>query len=44
MGIVLGTVWSFWIAPLLVVSVVLILLTMIGVYLKKVVAPRYPKR
>jgi hypothetical protein len=44
MGMVLGTVWSFWIAPLLVLSAVLVILAMIGVYLKKVVAPRYPKR
>lgn len=44
MGNVLGQVWTAWIAPALLVPVILILLTMIGVYLKKVVAPRYPKR
>lgn len=36
--------WSFWIAPFLLVPVILIIIAMIGIYLKKVVAPRYPKR
>jgi hypothetical protein len=44
MGNVLGQVWSYWIAPALLLPVILILLAMIGLYLKKVVAPRYPKR
>lgn len=37
-------VWSFWIAPALLLPTILILLVVIGLYLKKVVAPRYPKR
>ncbi len=40
---VLGVVWHFWIAPVLVLTVFAILaVTLIG-YLRKVSAPRYPK-
>ena len=36
-------VWHFWIAPAVVMlAVVLVIATLIG-YLKKVVAPKYPK-
>ena len=41
---VLGVVWHFWIAPLLVIgSLIILIATFVG-YLKKVSAPRYPKR
>jgi hypothetical protein len=40
---VLGVVWHFWFAPILVLTVLAILaLTAIG-YARKVSAPRYPK-
>lgn len=40
---VLGVVWHFWIAPILVLTVIVILVaTLIG-YLRKVAAPRYPR-
>jgi uncharacterized membrane protein (UPF0136 family) len=39
----LAVVWHFWIAPVLVLSVLVILIgTFIG-YLRKVSAPRYPR-
>ncbi|CAM8659598.1 hypothetical protein MCETE7_02146 [Acidimicrobiia bacterium] len=44
MEIVLAQVWTFWIAVALVVPSILVVLGMIGMYLKKVVMPRYPKR
>lgn len=37
-------VWSFWIAPALLLPTILVLLAIIGLYLKKVTAQRYPKR
>lgn len=37
-------VWSFWIAPALLIPTILVLLLIIGLYLKKVTAQRYPKR
>jgi len=44
MELLFAKVWSFWIAPAILLSTILILLVIIGLYLKKVVAPRYPKR
>jgi len=44
MGTVLAATWSFWIAPALLLPVIGIIFAMIGIYLKKIVAPRYPKR
>ena len=44
MEIVLAQVWTFWIAVALVVPSILVVLGIIGMYLKKVVMPRYPKR
>ncbi len=44
MELLFAKVWSFWIAPALLLPTILILLVLIGLYLKKVVAPRYPKR
>lgn len=39
-----AVVWHFWIAvPLVIVSILAVLGTVAG-YLKKVVAPRYPRR
>jgi len=43
-AMVLGVVWHFWIAPLLVIGVLLLLLATFLGYLRKVTAPRYPKR
>lgn len=38
-----AVVWHFWIAPILVLTVVVMLVaTLIG-YLRKVSAPRYPR-
>jgi hypothetical protein len=40
---VLGVVWHFWLAPVLVIGVLLLLVfTLVG-YVRKVSAPRYPK-
>ena len=44
MALVLAQTWHFWIAPVLVASAVLLILTLIGLYLKVVVSQRYPKR
>lgn len=44
MELLFAKVWAFWIAPALLLPTILILLVIIGLYLKKVVAPRYPKR
>lgn len=44
MEFLFAKVWSFWIAPAILLPTILILLVIIGLYLKKVVAPRYPKR
>jgi hypothetical protein len=44
MEIVLAQVWTFWIAVALVVPSILVVLAIIGMYVKKVVMPRYPKR
>ena len=44
MNLLFAQVWAFWIAPVLVASAIGVLAVMIGLYLKKVVAPRYPKR
>jgi hypothetical protein len=40
---VLGVVWHFWFAPILVLTVFAILAVTIFGYLRKVSAPRYPK-
>ena len=43
-GMALGVVWHFWIAPILVITVLAIAAaTAIG-YAVKVSSPRYPKR
>lgn len=44
MELLFAQVWAFWIAPALLLPTILLLLVIIGLYLKKVVAPRYPKR
>ena len=44
MELLFAQVWSFWIAPALLIPTILILLSIIGLYLKKVTATRYPKR
>ena len=44
MELLFAKVWAFWIAPAILAPTILILLVIIGLYLKKVVAPRYPKR
>ena len=44
MSIVLGQVWTFWIAVFLVVPSILLVLGVIVGYVYKVVMPRYPKR
>jgi len=43
-AMVLGVVWHFWLAPVLVLGVVLLLIATFVGYLRKVSAPRYPKR
>jgi hypothetical protein len=40
---VVGVVWHFWLAPVLVLSVLAIVAMTIFGYLRKVSAPRYPK-
>lgn len=40
---VLGVVWHFWLAPVLVLTVLAIVAVTLFGYLKKVSAPRYPK-
>jgi hypothetical protein len=40
---VLGVVWHFWFAPVLVLTVLAIVGVTIFGYLRKVSAPRYPK-
>ena len=44
MELLFAQVWAFWIAPSLLLPTILIVVVIIGLYLKKVVAPRYPKR
>ena len=44
MELLFAQVWAFWIAPALLLPTILILVVIVGLYLKKVVAPRYPKR
>ena len=44
MEIVLAKVWTFWIAVALVVPSILLVLGIVGMYVKKVVMPRYPRR
>ena len=44
MEFLFAKVWSFWIAPALLIPTILILLVIIGLYLKKVTSTRYPKR
>ncbi len=44
MELLLAKVWTFWISVALVVSAILLVLSVIGMYLYKVVMPRYPKR
>jgi hypothetical protein len=44
MDIVLGQVWTFWIAVALVVPSILLIVGIIIGYLYKVVMPRYPRR
>lgn len=40
---VLGVVWHFWFAPILVLTVFAILVLTLFGYLRKVSAPRFPK-
>lgn len=44
MELVLAKVWSYWIAVALAVPAILVVIGIIGMYLYKVVMPRYPKR
>jgi hypothetical protein len=44
MELLFAQVWAFWIAPALLLPTILIVVAIVGLYLKKVVAPRYPKR
>ena len=44
MEIVLGQVWTFWIAVALVLPSILLVLGIIVGYLYTVVMPRYPRR
>lgn len=44
MSIVLGQVWTFWIAVFLVVPSILLVVGVIIGYVYKVVMPRYPRR
>ena len=41
--VVLAVVWTFWISALLVVSAIGLIAGIGVMYVKKVVAPRYPK-
>jgi hypothetical protein len=40
---VLGVVWHFWLAPVLVIGVLVLLVATLVGYLRKVSAPRFPK-
>jgi hypothetical protein len=40
---VLGVVWHFWLAPVLVIGVFVLLAATLFGYLRKVSAPRFPK-
>lgn len=44
MEFLFAKVWSFWIAPALLIPTILAIVAIIGLYLKKVSATRYPKR
>lgn len=39
----LGVIWHFWLAALLAPTAVLVLLAIGGLYVVKVVRPRYPR-
>jgi hypothetical protein len=40
---VVGVVWHFWFAPVLVLGVLALLIATVVGYLRKVSAPRFPK-
>jgi hypothetical protein len=44
MALFAAHVWHFWIAAALVVPIVLAIIAVPILYVKKVVAPRYPRR
>lgn len=39
-----SVVWTFWIAPFLVLGTILLLVAIVGGYLKSVTAKQYPNR
>lgn len=39
-----AVVWTFWIAPFLVVGTILLIVTIVGGYLSQVTAKQYPSR
>lgn len=41
---VLSVVWTFWIAVALVVGTILLILSILAMYVVKVIVPKYPKR
>jgi len=43
MVVLAAKVWTFWIAAVLVLSAIMLLAGVGVMYVKKVVAPRYPK-
>lgn len=43
MSLVLGVVWHFWIAVLLVIPIILLVIGIGVMYLRKVEMPRYPR-
>ena len=42
-AMVVGVVWHFWLAPVLVIAVIALLIATFVGYVRKVSAPRYPK-
>ncbi len=44
MGILFAKVWTYWISVALVAGAILLVLSIVGMYLYKVVMPKYPKR
>jgi hypothetical protein len=42
-AMVVGVVWHFWLAPVLVIGVLALLIATLVGYVRKVSAPRYPK-
>jgi hypothetical protein len=42
--VVAAPVWTFWIAPILTIAALGVVIAVVAAYLRKVVAPKYPRQ